>query len=209
MNNQETTQIPKVVIGLPTMASVHPLTMLVILRWMAEAYSSKLYNLSILPTINEQPVDNARNHIVKDFLESDGTHLLFVDSDTVPPADTIMKMLAQDKLIISGLTPIIDLDEKSGEYFRKWNCVGEDDLHMQPNTGLRKCKGAGGSCIMIKREVFEKLESPWYKFLKKDDNGKVVDVSEDIYFVVTALSKGMETWADTSIICKHYKPALW
>lgn len=202
-------KIPKVAIGIPTMASVHPLTMMVILYWMKESYTKHEYDLSIIPTINEQPVDNARNHIVKDFMASDCTHLLFVDSDTVPPVDALKKMLNHNHLIISALTPIIELDEKSGEYYRKWNCVDEKDQFMQPNTGLRLCKGAGGSCIMIKREVFSKLTPPYYRFLNKDDDGKVVQVSEDIYFVVSALSIGIRTYADTSIICKHYKPALW
>jgi hypothetical protein len=202
-------EIPKICIGLPTMASVHPMTMMTILFWMKDAYEQKDYELIIAPTINEQPVDNARNHIVRDFLASDATHLFFVDSDTIPPPDALRKLLAHDKDIVSALTPIVELDEKTGEYYRKMNCVDISDQHMKPNDGLRLCKGAGGSCIMIKRHVFEKLPEPWYRFLKKDDGGKVVDVSEDIYFVVTALAAGIRTWADTEIVCKHYKSCLF
>lgn len=200
---------PKICIGLPTMSSVDTLLMTVILTWMAEAYKGGEFDLTIMPTINEQPVDNARNHIVQEFLKSDATHLFFIDSDTIPPLDALKRLIAHDRPIISAVTPIIELNDETGEYYRKWNCVGMDDKHMSPNTGTRQCKGAGSSCILIKREVFEKLEMPYYRFVYTDDAGKSVVVSEDIYFIINCLSKGIETYADTSIICRHKKSAIW
>ena len=191
------------------MARVHTLLALIITKWVADAYVSKAYGLSIFPTINVQPVDNARNEIVDAFLKSDATHLLFLDADTIPPMDLIPHMLAHDLPIVSGLTPIIELNQENGEYWRKWNCVGEDDKNMQPNTGLRMCKGAGGSCIMIRREVFEKMKPPYYRFVYKDDTGKAVTVTEDIYFIINALSLGIKSYADTSIVCQHYKEMLF
>ena len=199
---------PKVMLGVPTMSSVHTLLMTIILSWMAEAYSTGKYNLSIYPTVNVQPVDNARNEIVKAFLESDCTHLLFIDSDTIPPLDALKRLLAHDKPIISAITPIVEIDEQ-GNPWRKWNCVDTNDEHVKPNTGVQECKGAGSSCIMIKREVFEKMESPWYRFQYKDDNGKDVVVSEDIGFIVRAISLGIKTYSDTNILCKHAKNFLF
>ncbi len=196
-------------IGVPTMGTVHPLLMMVVLSWMAEAFNTGMCGLSIYPTINVQPVDNARNQIVKYFLESDATHLLFVDSDTIPPLDALKRLLAHDKLIISALTPIIELNNETGDYWRKWNCVDQNDQHMKPHTGTRQCKGAGGSCILIKREVFEQLEAPYYRFVYNDDTGKPVVVGEDIYFTINCLSKGIKTYADTSILCQHEKKCMF
>ena len=196
-------------IGLPTMGSVHTVLLYLVLQWMEEAFKTQKYYLSIMPTINEQPVDNARNHIVEEFLKSDATHLFFVDSDTLPQIDTIDRLLAHDKDIISGITPIVEHNEETGDYYRKWNCVGMDDKHVEPNTGVVQCKGIGSSCIMIKREVFEQLPAPWYRFKYTDDTGKNVVVSEDIHFIINALSKGIPAYVDTSIICKHEKKVLW
>lgn len=196
---------PKVCLGIPTMGEVNTLLLVTIVSWIAEAFNTGLYNLSIYPTVNVQPVDNARNQIVKFFLESDCTHLLFVDADTIPPLDALKRLLAHDKPIISALTPIIELNEETNDYWRKWNAVDETDQHMKPNTGTRMCKGAGASCILIKREVFEQLEAPYYRFQYKDDSGKSVLVGEDIYFIINALSKGIKTYADTSILCQHAK----
>lgn len=208
---QKTT--PKVLIGLPTMSSIHIQLAVVIMYWLVQSLQNKDKSISVYPTISVQPVDNARNQIVEAFLEGDYTHLFFIDSDTIPPRDALDKLLAHDKDVISGITPIIDHDEgrqnDSSGFYKKWNCVNELDQHVKPNTGVVKVKGAGGSCILIKRHVFEQLEKPYYRFLYQDDNGKPVVVSEDIYFVAKALGKGITTYADTSIICQHYKPIIW
>lgn len=204
-----TKRIPKIFIGIPTMGTVHPILMTVILGWMADAFQSGDYDIMIYPSINVQPVDNARNAIVKTFLETDATHLFFIDSDTIPPLSALRRLLAHDKPVMSGLTPIVELDEKTGDYWRKWNCVDSTDQFMQPNTGVRICKGSGGSCIMIKREVFEKMTAPWYRFEYKSDQGKDIMVGEDIYFIVNALSKGIHTYADTSILCQHEKKCMF
>jgi hypothetical protein len=83
------------------------------------------------------------------------------------------------------------------------------DTHVQPDTGVQQCKGAGSSCILIRREVFEKMPQPWYEFRYKDDNGKEKEISEDIMFVIKALAMGIETWADTSLLCQHSKTVLY
>ena len=207
--NADRADKPSIMIGLPTMHSMHPILAINIMKWMATGIQTKEYDLSIYPTFNVQPVDNARNEIVKNFLKSGCTHLWFIDSDTIPPPDALKRLLAHDKPIISALTPIIEHDETKNGYWRKWNCVGEDDKHLMPNTGTKMCKGCGSSCIMIKREVFDKMKPPYYRFTYQDDTGKEVMVSEDIYFIINALSLGIKTYADTSILCKHYKHALW
>jgi hypothetical protein len=201
--------IPKIMLGIPTMGSVHTVLLFLILQWMEEAVKNQEYYLSIMPTINEQPVDNARNHIVEEFIKSDATHLLFIDSDTLPPLNVIKRLLEHNRPIISGITPIIQQDSKTMEYYREWNAVGMDDKHVEPNTGVQQCKGIGASCIMIRKDVFEKMKPPYFRFQYSDDTGKNVVVSEDIYFIINALSLGIPAFVDTSIICKHEKKVLW
>lgn len=199
---------PKVAIGLPTMGYIHTLLAINIMSWLSQALKKGDKNIGVIPTIRTQPVDNARNEIVEDFLKSDYTHLLFLDADTIPPQDALDRLLAHDKDIISAITPIVEMDDK-GEPWRKWNVVDQNDKHVQPNTGIIQAKGIGSSCILIKRRVFEALDKPYYRFLYKDDNGKDVVVSEDIHFIAKALSKGFVAYADTSIICKHEKVFLF
>jgi hypothetical protein len=194
------------------MGNVHVLLLSVIARWIAEAATTGKYDLSLYPTMGVQPVDNARNHIVEEFLKTDCTHLFFIDSDTIPPMNAITKLLSADKPIVSGLTPIIehDADRKndSNGFYRKYNVVGMNEKFVNEFIGLIPVKGAGGSCVLIKREVFEKIPPPWYRFVE-DDNGKPIVIGEDIYFTAMAQSVGIQPWADTSIICRHNKPIMW
>lgn len=203
-------QKPKVLIGLPTMSSVHVLLMVTIMSWLTDAFQMGDMSVGVYPTMSVQPVDNARNQIVDEFLASDYTHLLFIDADTIPPPDALRKLLAHDLPIVSAITPIVELDENSNMFYRVWNCVGLDDKHVKKNEGLKEIKGAGSSCILIKREVFEKMEKPYYRFLYTQSlGGQDKIVSEDIHFVVKAINAGIKPYTDTDIICRHYKSTMW
>jgi hypothetical protein len=197
-----------VLIGLPTMGSVHPVLVTNIAIWIAEAFKKADKGLSLYPTLGIVPVDNARNKIVDMFLEGDFTHLWFIDSDTIPPQDALDKLLAIDADIVSAITPIIEVDSNTGRPYRKWNCVGMDDKLVKPDTGVVQVKGAGTSCMLIKRSVFEQIEKPYFRFAYTDDKGKECLISEDIHFIIQALSKGIKTYADTSIICRHAKTVI-
>lgn len=213
---------PHILIGLPTMSSIHVLLFAVLMKWHQKAMETGKYSLSIYPSVNVQPVDNARNEIVAHFLSvPEYTHLFFIDSDTVPPMMALDKLLAADKDIISALTPIIEHDDNytledgrmgqfdSGGHYRLWNVMGMDDQRCMPYTGIREAKTFGGSCVLIKREVFARLKEPYFRFKYEDDTGKKTMVSEDIYFAIKALAAGVQSFVDTSIICKHHKPILW
>lgn len=204
---------PKVLLGLPTMGTINTYLVIAMMHWFADSVKTGDKSILVYPSINVRPHDKARNHIVEEFLKTDATHLFFIDSDTIPPPDALDKLLKADVDIISGITPIIEHDpmraNDSSGFYKKWNCVGTDDQLVKPNSGIVPIKGAGGSCILIKREVFEKIKAPWYKFVDKDDTGKEVEISEDIYFIINAISHGFNPMCDTSVIAKHEKPILW
>lgn len=202
------------------MGSINTMLFLSLSLWIAEAQRTGAYELVVYPTMGVTPVDNARNHIVEEFLKTDCTHLFFIDSDTVPPKNALMKLLADDREIVSALTPIVEHDPErkndSNGFYRKYNVVGWNDKHVNEYIGLVPCKGAGSSCILIKREVFEKLKAPWYRFVYEDDKGKTelggrpLIVGEDIYFTARAIGElKIMPYVDTSIICQHNKPILW
>lgn len=212
--HQTTTHKPKILIGLPTMGNIHVMLAVRIMAWLSQAQQKGNINMSVYPTMNISPVDQARNNIVEEFLVGDCSHLLFVDADTIPPQNAIEKMLAADKDIISAITPIVEYDDKrkdsdSNGYYKKWNCVNEGDVFVHPNTGILPIKGAGSSCILIKRAVFEKMEKPWYRFLYKSDEGRDIVVGEDIHFMLKAIAAGFKPFCDTSIICTHFKQIGW
>lgn len=55
--------------------------------------------------MNESLITRARNGLAYDFLQSDATHLMFIDADISFNPDDIVKMIDADKDIICGLYP--------------------------------------------------------------------------------------------------------
>lgn len=214
METTKLTPHPKVMIGLPTMGSVHTFLMVRILTYCMSALQKGNISIGLYPTLGVSPVDNARNEIVSEFLRGDHTHLFWIDSDTIPPAEALEKLLALDTDIASAVTPIVEYDDArknsdSNGFYRKMNCVDLTNNFVKENTGTVEIQGAGGSCVLVKRAVYEKMKGPWYRFRYEDDNGKECTVGEDISFVAFARSLGFKAYADTSIICGHQKPIIW
>jgi hypothetical protein len=220
IKEEKMSKTPKILIGLPTMGSVHTFLMVQILMWVIEAQNKGDKGISIYPTMSVQPVDNARNEIVDEFLKSDCTHLFFIDSDTIPPPEALDQLLKLDCDIATAITPIIELDQNrvndSSGFYKRSNILGMNDELLQPDTGVQDVKAAGGSCILIKRKVLEELEKPIFRFVYKDChpegvsfNGSKDMMSEDYYFCAKALGKGFTMKCDTAIIAKHQKSVLW
>lgn len=195
---------PKIFIAVPTMSYIHTYLHTVIMRW---ALSGK-YELAYFCTVNTQPVDIAREEIVAEFLKTRCDYLLMIDSDTIPPEDAIDKMIEDNKDIVSAITPIIMMD-KDENPVRKWNCQDKEGNWVKPNTGLVPIKGCGASCIMIKRKVFETVKFPFFRFAYSDVDKHTTVLSEDMFFIAKATDAGLKPYSDTSIICKHYKPAMF
>ncbi len=141
------------------------------------------------------PVESARNDMVREMLESDYTHIYFLDADTIPPKDAIGRLLAQDKDIIAGITPVW-LNE------RCWNYQVEKDIQVpanKPPAEIFKAVRVGGTTILIRRRVLEKLKDPYFYTAKC--NGQYI--TDDYYFCDGLYDNGFELWIDPTIVCGH------
>ncbi len=141
------------------------------------------------------PVESARNDMIREMQEGDYTHIYFLDADTIPPKDTIGRLLAHDKDVVAGITPVW-LNE------RCWNYQIEKDVQVlanKPPTEIFKAMRIGGTTILVKREVLEKLKSPY--FYTDKYNGKYI--TDDYYFCDKLHDSGFELWIDPTIVCGH------
>lgn len=206
-----------VLVGIPTMGSIHTLLVQKLLLW-----SRKHRDVNFYFQYMVAPVDRARNTIVKFFLEAEAkqgvrfTHLFFIDSDTIPPDDALERLLSHDLDVVSGLTPIVSYTQ-NGDVETHDNCFTNPDRDgdgkivqtniARRNTGLQEIFRCGASCILIKREVFERIPQPYYQFIVNEDNTKHVR-SEDINFCDEVKKAGMKIHADTDVVCQHYKSVM-
>jgi len=146
----------------------------------------------------------ARNDMVAEAKgDDDVTHILTLDADTVPPPDTILRLLKHDRDIIAGVYPLFLSGQKLWS-FSLLNPEGPNHpLHPYQKLPRRpfKVTSLAGSTVLIKMDVFEKIKPPWYETLRE---GAKVIAGHDFCFTNRARKAGFELWVDPTIQCKHY-----
>ena len=123
--------------------------------------------------MNESLITRARNSLAHDFLETDCTHLMFIDADIGFNPTDILGMIAADKDIICGLYPKKEINWMQVERAVKAgvpaqelhnhtgvfvvNAVGDaENIQGTINAPLEISNGGTGF-MLIQRKVFEGL----------------------------------------------------
>ena len=129
--------------------------------------------LSFSFMFNESLITRARNALTHQFLKSDSTHLMFIDSDIKFSPEHIVPMIQADKEIICGIYPKKEIN---------WDTVKKAMDNNVPHDKLKNHTGSfvvnlvgyagevtvpigqpveifngGTGFMLIKREVFEKM----------------------------------------------------
>lgn len=146
-------------------------------------------------TPQAKPHDHCRNIIVNQFLKTDCEWLLMVDSDILPP-DNVLDMIDNNVPVCAAyacttvngeVIPVGMTKNENGYHY--------DFKHSEPK--LHKVDAVGTGCILIKRNVLEKMDKPYFRFVYEDGilvNGEDFDFCErvgDVYF-------------DARYKCKHF-----
>ena len=140
---------------------------------------------------NESLISRARNTLTAKFLlNKDSTHLMFIDADIGWEPWHLLVMLDRQKDVIGGLYPMKSLPVK-------WCVNGFDGAEEGPN-GLQEVTKTGTGFMLIKREVFEKLDK--HPAVKPFNN----DIGLD-----PALNPYMKTYFDTAVRENRYYSEDW
>ena len=123
--------------------------------------------------IKSSLVTQGRNLCVAGFLESDCTHMLFIDSDIYFESKSILEMLKKNKELISIPYPLKTIMwDKAFDKIKKGSIKSIDDLKSSFNTypmkvaeddnilvdnGVIEVTHSPTGCMMIKRSVFDKM----------------------------------------------------
>ncbi len=142
-----------------------------------------------------KPHDHCRNDIVLKFLSTDCDWLLMVDSDVVPPVN-VLEMINNNVDVCSA-----HVSTFNGEVIPVGMTKDERGYHhnfKHSAPGLHKVDAVGTGCILIKRQVFDRLDKPYFRFKYNSDgllvNGEDFDFSERVG----------EVCFDARYKCKHY-----
>jgi hypothetical protein len=135
---------------------------------------------------NESLITRARNYLVDEFLRSDCTHLLFIDSDIHYNPQDVIALLALDKEVIGGPYPKKSINWSNIAHAIKKNpdinpgelenLVGDYVFNVVKGTAQFQVTEPlevleiGTGYMLIKREVFPKMEAAYPQLRYKPDH---------------------------------------
>ena len=164
--------------------------------------------ISIAQSANGRfPVDANRNEHVRTMIDKlDPDYIMFLDADMTFPKDIILRLLADQKDIVSGMyhygsssrgfAPIaLRKEADSGQRYRI--------VHYYPDEPFW-VDAIGMGAALIKTDVFKSLQFPWFGY-QVDENTGLNSISEDMQFCQAARAAGYEIWVDPRVKCGHIK----
>ena len=141
---------------------------------------------------NESLISRARNTLTAKFLHTkESTHLMFIDADIGWEPWHLLVMLNHDKDVVGGLYPMKSLPVK-------WCVNGIPDAVQDDPSGLIEVTKTGTGFLLMKRDVFEKLNA--HPAVKPFIN----DIGLD-----PVLNPYMKTYFDTAVRENRYYSEDW
>jgi hypothetical protein len=140
-----------------------------------------------------EPFSLRRDQFVRRFLDSGGAHALFLEGDVVPPEDLLDRLLATPAPVVTAVYPRW-LDGRMTSNVQAAADRGWSDNVPARVFAVRRCTLG---CTLIRREVFERVEPPW--FLATLAGDRFVDDEE--WFCNAVRRTGMPILCDGSVMC--------
>jgi hypothetical protein len=134
------------------------------------------------------------------FLNSDADYLMVIESDIIPPKDTITKLMDLGADVAYGVyvfrtSEVINVYERyEGTPRNTGSSLSLSKRKLQRAVKARrtKCSGGGLGCALIKRHALIDIDF------------RIEDTAHcDTYFNRDALRAGLNQMADMSVICGH------
>lgn len=188
----------RICVGIPVTGGISPEFFREMLLRMEEWSQT----FDIVPVIETAiPHDEGRNRIAKAAIDYKCDYIFFIDSDTLIQKGQLEQLLSHGKDAISGISymkalPYYSLIRKKIGY-RLYNPIEPS------STELIRIDGAGFGCFLVKTDVFNKIEYPWFqfKYIKYEDRWR--HIGEDLYFCDQLENAKIEIYCDPTVQCVH------
>lgn len=149
------------------------------------------------------PVDVNRNIIARQFLASDCDYLFWIDSDIVPPHGALETLLSANCDVTGALVQAMRGQDLITLLLKKKNKKFE--LVKPLPDQLQEVDATGFGCMLIKREVVQKLidQDGYFCRFHYDKKGNVT-FGEDADFCDRAQKLGYKIMIDNRVFTSHY-----
>lgn len=142
----------------------------------------------------------SRDSIVHTCLAEGADWVFFIDDDQVFQPDVLRRLLSWKAPVVSALIiqrgspflPTVYASKEDGKY-------SPLDLRSVPDNALVDVAGVGSGGLLVRREVFEKIDPPWFLYTE--------NFGEDLYFSGKCQDAGIQLLVDTGCRIGHLIPA--
>ena len=187
----------KISLGLPTNRGFQSKT----LNCLLDMISCGNYEWNIIVSEHGYTIAENRNYIVVQALNNKSDYLLMIDDDMTFPSDTLDKLITNGKDICGvAYHPRCEMG-KITKYLDETHCVILDNNKDLKYKDIFECYATGTGIILIKCDIFYKIERPWFQF-EYYPTGQC-KLGEDWWFCREAKKYGFKTWCDPTIKVGH------
>ena len=177
-----------------------------VVSWLqAVAVASRHFTVTQLGKIgaagisDRQYTHSAQNQLVADFLDDpELTHLFMTEMDMILPADTLIKLIELDKSVAAGIYFLRNGRGQPCLYQKVLTSKANPWVHSPvtafPMTEPFRVDNPGLGCVLFQRDVFAKLEEPYFDL-------KAKNYGSDMYFFSKVKWAGVEVWAHPGVMC--------
>jgi len=193
----------KITLAIVTNRQVQPKTLQSLLDLV---HNNKHHDLHFIVATEGYTTAQGRIYCVVQAKKNQSEYLLFVDDDMTLEKDALDRLLSHGKEIVGVnaysrtlplSTTVMMMDEK-GEYK---DPSKNTEYAMRVPEELFEVLAVGTGVALIKMEVFEKIDKPWFKFDMHKD-GYMLQ-GEDAWFCTEARKKGYKIYCDGSLKIGH------
>lgn len=193
----------RITIAIVTNRQVQPKTLRSLLELV---HNNKHHDLDFVVATEGYTTAQGRIYCVIQAQKNQSDYLLYVDDDMILPNDSIDRLLAHNKEIIGvnsysrtlPLSSTVMMMDEKGEYK---DPSKNTEFAMKVPEELFEVLAVGTGVALIKMEVFETINKPWFKFDIHRD-GYMIQ-GEDAWFCSQARKEGYKIWCDGSLEIGH------
>jgi hypothetical protein len=124
-------------------------------------------NFRITTLRNESLITRGRNILTAMFLESDCSHLMFIDADIEFQADDLLRMMAYDKPIMAAAYPKKALPI---QYAINFKFINQEKKQIRIENGAVEVLDASTGFFLVKRDVIEKMMQSYPELHYRNDS---------------------------------------
>jgi hypothetical protein len=144
---------------------------------------------------------NQRERLLEQAKKVNSDYVLWIDSDMMFPSTTAVRLLEHNKDIVACNYTKRTKPLKTVAYtnLNDWDSW----VPMEPQDELVKVEGVGMGCMLMKLDIFEKIQKPYFEFRYKEDTQDYF--GEDFILLGKLREQGYDVYIDTvlSMDIKH------